>query len=256
MDVAGIAAGIAKDIAARRTFRLSEGLDGMGMEKAYALQDALTALRGGPEVVGGYKLAFNSAGSQAYYKLAEGCIAPVYRCDLRKNGAILRRADFHSLAIEPEICLELGADLEYRPGLTVSEAMAAVAAICPAVEVMDLRGAFDLDPSAAQAVAQGIYSAGAVLGARLTPDRLAARHGVEARLHIGGAVAGSGFDSAPQDPGEGLVWAAGALARRGLQLRAGMILLCGTLLPVREITTPGQVLAEMGAFGSVNFTVV
>jgi 2-keto-4-pentenoate hydratase len=111
------------------------------------------------------KLAFNSVASRSYYGLGEGCIAPLFARDIRQEGTTLQLADFHSLVIEPEICLQLGRDLDHIPGLTTAQAMAAVAAIRPAVEVMDPRGAFALDPSAAQAVAQGIHTAGAVLGA-------------------------------------------------------------------------------------------
>lgn len=226
------------------------------MDRAYAVQDAVTMLRGGSPAVGGYKLAFNSVASRSYYGLGEGCIAPLFARDIRQEGTTLRLADFHSLVIEPEICLQLGRDLDHVPGLTAAQAMAAVAAIRPAVEVMDPRGAFALDPSAAQAVAQGIHTAGVVLGAPVSPDLLSARHGITTRLVVAGAEMGARVDGAPQDPAEALVWAASALARRGLGLRAGMILMCGTHLPVQAITQPGAVRVEMGVFGSVGFSVV
>jgi 2-keto-4-pentenoate hydratase len=253
-----IARDIAADIDAGRPFRLFPALDaGPGaMDRAYAVQDALTLLRGGPMALAGYKLAFNGAASRDYYGLTEGCIAPIYTRDIRHDGAVLHLADFHSLVIEPEICLELGADLEPGPGLTTVKAMAAVAAIRPAVEVMDHRGAFALDPSAAQAVAQGVHTAGAVLGATVSPDVLALRHTITTRLMLAEAEVGARADGAPQDPAEALVWAAEALSRRGLALRAGMILMCGTHLPVQAITTPCAVRAEMGAFGTVGFSVV
>ena len=252
---------IAADIAAGRDFRLFAALDPTEgdpatMEHAYAVQDALTGLRGGAAAVGGYKLAFNSAASRVYYQLTEGCIAPIHARDIRQVGATLRLEHFHSLVIEPEICLELGQDLDHRPGLTRAEAMAAVSAIRPAIEVMDHRGALALDPSAAQAVAQGIYAAGAVLGPPVSPDLLAARHGITTRLTVAGAEAGARLDGAPQDPAEALVWAVAALARRGLRLRAGMILMCGTHLPVCPVTLPGAVAADMGLLGSVGFFVV
>ncbi|QYK42188.1 MAG: hypothetical protein KF887_03400 [Paracoccaceae bacterium] len=257
-DAQAMAQEIAADIAGGRGFRLFGGLDDdpAALDRAYAVQDALTGLRGGAAAVGGYKLAFNSAASRVYYGLAEGCIAPLYARDIRQDGAVLRLADFHSLVIEPEICLELGADLPHRPDMTPEEAMAAVAAIRPAVEVMDHRGAFALDPSAAQAVAQGIYTAGVVLGAPVSPGLLPARHRTTTRLAIAGAEVGARLDGAPQDPAEGLVWAAGALARRGFRLRAGMILMCGTHLPVHPVAAPAAVLVEMDGFGSVGFSVV
>jgi 2-keto-4-pentenoate hydratase len=252
-----IARGIAADIAAGRLFRIIPELAGAdAMDSAYAVQDALTPLRGGQAAVAGYKLAFNSAASRDYYGLAEGCIAPIYARDIRQDGAILRLADFHSLVIEPEICLELGADLDHHPGLSAAQAMAAVVAIRPAVEVMDPRGALAQDPSAAQAVAQGIHTAGAVLGAPVSPDLLPARHGITTRLMLAGAEVGAKTDAAPQDPAEALVWAARALSRRGLALRKGMILMCGTHLPVQAVAAPCAVRAEMGLFGAVEFSVV
>jgi 2-oxo-3-hexenedioate decarboxylase/2-keto-4-pentenoate hydratase len=256
IDVQQAAAAIADDIAAGRTFRAPPGPPVADMAAAYAVQDALTALRGGAGAIGGFKLAFNGAAARAYYGLAEPCIAPVWRRDIRQDGATLRLAEFHALAIEPEIVLELGRDLDHRPGMTAADAMQAVAAIRPAIEVMDHRGAFAQDPPAALAVAQGIHSAGAVLGAPVPPARLAERHGIVTRLLIDGAEAGARPDGAPQDPAEGLVWAAAALAARGQRLRAGMILLCGTHLPVRTVAAPGRITVDMGGFGTVGFSLV
>lgn len=255
-DALAMAQLVAVDLAGSRAFRLIGGLESAAIDLAYSVQDALTGLRGGTDAVGGYKLAFNSAGSRSYYGLYEGCIAPLYRRDVRVDGTTLRRAGFHSLVIEPEICLELGTDLHHRHGLTPKEALRAVIAMRPTIEVLDHRGAFALDPSAAQAVAQGIYTGGGDAG-RAGRTRDAGRaSGYRTRLSVGGVEVGAQLDGAPQDPAAGLVWAAGALARRGLRLQAGMILMCGTHLPVQAVTEPGAVQVDMGIFGSVGFSVV
>jgi 2-keto-4-pentenoate hydratase len=69
-------------------------------------------------------------------------------------------------------------------------------------------------------------------------------------------LAASGGEGAPQDPLEGLVWAARTLALRGRPLRAGMILPCGTHLPVQAVDRPGTVRATMGELGTVGFSLV
>jgi len=46
------------------------------------------------------------------------------------------------------------------------------------------------------------------------------------------------------------------MARRGLRLQAGMILMCGTHLPVQAIGEAGAVRVYMGIFGSMSFSVV
>ena len=67
---------------------------------------------------------------------------------------------------------------------------------------------------------------------------------------------GAQLEGAPQDPVAGLVGAARAMARRGLRLQAGMILMCGTHLPVQAIGEAGAVRVYMGIFGSMSFSVV
>ncbi|MFN3644450.1 MAG: 2-keto-4-pentenoate hydratase [Gemmobacter sp.] len=249
------AAQVAQAIEAGAPFALLPPLD---LDAAYVVQDALTRRRlgaAGMAGLAGYKLAFNSPAAMAHNGLHEPCIAPLYRQDIRQDGATLRQAGFRALVVEPEIALELGADLTgERPDR--SAAMAALRGFRPAIEVMDHRGAFALAPSAAQAVAQGIFTAGAVLGPLVAPSRLAERHGMETALWLDERCIGRALDAAPQDPLDGLVWAARALAARGWPLTAGMILLCGTHLPVQAVNEPASVRATIGDFGSVGFSLV
>lgn len=194
--------------------------DGPPLAAAYAVQEATLRLRlAGAEDLAGWKLAFNSAGSMAFNGLAEPCIAPIFRAGVVGDGAALR-------------------------------------AVRPAIELMDHRGAFAARAPAGQAVAQGTRNIGAVLGPPCDPAVLDRREAVEMALYIDDARIGAVREAAPPEALEGLVWAAQTLAARAWPLRAGMILMCGTHLPVQALERPGAVRVTMSGLGEVGFSLV
>ncbi len=246
---------IADDIRERRPFEPREG-DIATLEQAYRAQaevtSILSAARPGRRIAG-YKIAFNRLSSRDYYGLAEPCYAPIFSDEVYSSGVSLDRADFLDPVIEPEIAIRLAAPLT---GSEDDAALrAAVAVFLPAIELMDVRGAFAHDPSAAAAVAQRIYSRGAVLGdgpARLAVDAA----GIIARLTVDDAVTGEAKGAAPQPPLEALGWLNVRLAKDGLPLERGMVVLTGAHLPGFAIERPGPVTVDMEPLGSVSVTFI
>ncbi len=260
-DIDALGRSVAVDIVASRPFRAVPLPDGPPLAASYAVQDAmlrarLSALPVDGEALAGWKLAFNSAESMARNGLHEPCIAPVLRVGLLLCGGALRADAVLNLVVEPEFCLELGADLPPDGKVSPDAARAALRAVRPAIELMDHRGAFAQGAPAAQAVAQGIWNIGAVLGRPSDVAVLEHRRKIVTELRLDGERVAAARDAAPQDPIEGLVWAARALAARGWQLRAGMILLCGTHLPVQAVDRPCDISVKMGPLGEVAFSLV
>ena len=247
---------IANDIRERKPFQLS-GIADLDLQQAYAVQDAVVVQLGGDaqhRAVGGYKLAFNKQASFDYYGITEPCSAPVLADHVLSSGSSVRLDASRELVIEPEIAVVLGKDLP-ASGLTSEQAKSAISHYVAAFELLDARGAFALDPSAAEAVAQGVYNVGAVLGAiRLTPDEVDLAT-LPVSLTLGSAEPMEARGAAPQHPVEAVCWLANHLGARGHRLKAGMIVLCGTHLPAQTIRQTGLIQLAMGPLGSVELAV-
>jgi 2-keto-4-pentenoate hydratase len=226
------------------------------LANAYRIQDEVTdALLGDRpgRKIAGYKIAFNRPNSLDYYTLAEPCFAPLFSDQIHPSGIELPLAAFRELVIEPEIAVRLAAPLD---GHEERAAVAAAIAAClPAIELMDVRGAFAHDPSAAAAVAQRIYSQGAVLGLESpigSPDPSV----VTASLDVDGIRRGEATGAAPQDPIDAVAWLAGRLARDGRRLEAGMVVLTGAHLPGHALPKRCEVRVGLAPLGDVLLRVV
>lgn len=225
------------------------------LDAAYRIQrDVTRALREGHagRRIAGYKIAFNRQSSMDYYRLQEPCHAPLFSDQIYETGVELPVASFRDLVIEPEIALRLRAGLTGRE--TLSEVADAIDAWLPAIEIMDARGAFPRDPSAAAAVAQRVHNEGAVLGmASVGPFDMA---DIVVSVKIEGETVGSAAANAPQAPLEAVHWLAQRLARDGLTLDAGMVVLTGAHLPGKAIAGTGRVEVELAPLGRVTMDLV
>lgn len=227
-----------------------------GIEHAYRIQTEVTAAllseRPGRRIAG-YKIGFNKRSSMDYYGMSEPCYAPMFSDEIHASDVTLAMAGFNDLVIEPEIAVRLRAPL--AGGEDDAAVAAAIGALLPAIEVMDPRGAFAHDPSAAATIAQRVHSKGAVIGPETAGAALDVA-GITARLTVAGAAAGEAKGAAPQTPVDAVSWLAGRLAKDGLPLDAGMIVMTGTHLPARRTSELGQVLVTMEPLGSVSMTLV
>lgn len=253
-EMDALAETIASDVIEQRPFDPHGEAVGTDLDLAYRVQEKvvrrLMAHRPG-RAIGGYKLAFNKASSFAYYGITEPCLAPVFGDRIVRSGAQLDGGAYRELVIEPELIVTLAADV--AAGADHAAVAAAIGLVQPGFELMDARGAFAHDPSAAEAVAQGIYNAGAVVGDPGVAIEALDPAAIETTVTIDGAVVGQAVGAAPQHPVDAVAWVAGALAARGERLKSGMIVLCGTHLPTRTITAPADIRVDMSGLGRAEF---
>ncbi len=225
-----------------------------GLVHAYDIQKKVTAAlleRQPGRRIAGYKIAFNRPSSMGHYGLSEPCYAPLFSDQIHVGSATLPFRLFRDPVIEPEIAIRLAATLaghENDAGLD-----AAIGTLLPAIEVMDVRGAFARDPSAAAAVAQRIHSEGAVIGEAGGPPTLDIAE-VVARLQVDGATQGEARGAAPQTPADALRWLSRRLAADGLPLQAGMIVLTGAHLPGFALKAPCVVSVNIAPLGTVSLS--
>jgi 2-keto-4-pentenoate hydratase len=235
MDHAALATELLRQHEAREQSRPLPGLARADMLGAYAIQRNFVKLlraRTGAAPVG-YKIGLTSKRMQAMCGIDHPIGGVVLAHRQHASGITLNAADFGRIGLEFEIGMRIGKDLPASAApFTQDKVAAAVAAVCPAVEVVDDRRADYKILEVASLVADNSWNAGIVLGDWHTtwPDLEAVRGAV--RLNGTEVDAGHGRDVLGH-PFAPLVWLAEHLAQTGEGLRAGDIVLTGSLVTTR-----------------------
>jgi 2-oxo-3-hexenedioate decarboxylase/2-keto-4-pentenoate hydratase len=222
--------------------------------EGYRIQDAVHAVMAGqvgPLV--GYKIGCTSAVMQNYLGIPHPCGGGVFSRGVHSSGVNLRHGDFVRVGVECEIAVRLGRDLTPTTSAFTADTVAgAIDAYHPAIEIVDDRYADWRTIGAPTLVADDFFAAGCVLGKPVSraaaPDLLdvagvAAINGVEVGRGSGADVLGH--------PHAALAWLANHLAAQRKNLRAGQIVLTGSLVQTMWLNAGDQVLMKMSGLGTV-----
>ena len=217
---------------------------------AYAIQDKLReALVARGEKVIGWKAGFTNNATQTAF----GATAPV--CGfLLANGVYSSPAEvplgrFTQIAVEAEVAFVMREDLA-GPGITPPRTLAAVDGALPALELIDAR--WSGKAIATDVIADGVYANAIVLGAPLTPVRhldlaleglVYEMNGAIAATNTAAEVLGS--------PANSLAWIANTLGARGLGLKAGDVVMSGSVSILLRPKAGESVRATFTRLGSV-----
>jgi 2-keto-4-pentenoate hydratase len=218
-------------IAARREPRIiapPSATRPLTVPEAYAVQDRLReALVAAGERVVGWKAGFTSRAAQAQFQVAEPVSGFLLAAGVFPAGGEVPFARFASLAVEAEVAFVMREDLA-GPGVTAPRAMLATAGAVPALELVDFRHAGS--PVGTDVVADGVYASAIVLGSALTPvgHLDLALEGLVYELN-GAVVATNTAAEVMGSPANSLAWLANHLGARGLGLRAGDIVMSGSV---------------------------
>ena len=218
----------------REPFRnLPDDLRPGTMAEAYKAQEAYSRLAEPLYgMVGGAKIATTTRVMQRLMGIAHPCSGVIFARTIHSSGARLQTTDFVNLRIECEIALKLGADLPASGAPWTSEAAAlAVAGAMPAFELIEDRHANYAHTDVFSMIVENCWNGGVVVAAP-KPIPVTALAGVSCHLTVDGKIAGEG---AAEDPGATLAWLANHLAQRGRDLKAGMVVITGSLIPTVSI---------------------
>jgi 2-oxo-3-hexenedioate decarboxylase/2-keto-4-pentenoate hydratase len=249
----------ARTIAAARRGR--EPLQALGPEIAprdeaegYRIQEAVHAVMAadvGPLV--GYKIGCTSQVMQRYLGIPHPCGGGVFAKGVHSSGVSLRHGDYVCGGVECEIAVRLARDLTPTgTAFTADTVAGAIDAYHPAIEIVDDRYADWRSIGASTLVADDFFAAGCVLGQPVpraaAPDLLdvvgiAFINGVEVGRGTGADVLGH--------PHAALAWLANHLAAQRKSLRAGQIVLTGSLVQTIWLNAGDKVVMEMSGLGSV-----
>ncbi|HXH82293.1 MAG TPA: fumarylacetoacetate hydrolase family protein [Candidatus Tectomicrobia bacterium] len=223
----------------------------LDLDEAYRLQDALRGTllaRGGR--LAGWKAGFTTAALQQQFGVSEPVCGFLLAGDVFPSGVELPASRFVGLAVEAEVALVLARDLA-GPGVTPAHAALAVGGAVAALELVDFR--YDGAARGTDIVAEGVYANAVVLGHALTPIA-----GVDLALeglvyeHNGVVVATSTAAEVMGNPLVSLAWVANHLGGRGLGLRAGEVVMTGSVSKVLRAKAGDAVRATFTRLGSVS----
>lgn len=222
----------------------------LSLDDAYAIQGALeTALVERGERVIGWKVGLTNAAFQQAWGMTEPVSAFMLGSGVFSSGDAVPAARFAGLGLEIEVAFQLRADLA-GPGVTAASALLAVEGALPAFELIDVR--YSGKPRAVDLVADGVFANAIVLGRPLTPvgglDLALEGMVYEENGHIAATATAA---EVLGNPLVSLAWLANALGRRGRGLRAGDVVLSGSISKIFRPKAGDSVRAAFTRLGSV-----
>jgi 2-keto-4-pentenoate hydratase len=206
---------------------------------AYDIQDRYVALlRGENGDAVGYKVGLTSAAMQAFCGIDHPIAGVVLARRVHQSGVTVRRSDFGRLGLEFEIAVRIKSDVPAtgRP-YTAELIQPHIGGVCAAIELVDDRDADYTNLDVLTLLADNSWNSGIVLSefaakwpqlenvlGRATKDNVAIGEG------HGRDILGHPFNS--------VAWLATQLASRGVGLKAGQVVMTGsvmkTLFPMED----------------------
>ncbi|NJN15079.1 MAG: 2-keto-4-pentenoate hydratase [Oscillochloris sp.] len=225
-------------------------------EDAYRVQAALIELKIalGRGIVG-RKGGATNPGAQAAFGLSQAVYATLFDHGAVVNGGVIELSELIHPRLECEVAFRLGADLR-GPGQTPESAAAAVAELLAAFEVVDAR-TVGWQAKMLDMIADNVFQARYVLG-----DQGVSLAGIDPAtitvtlLHNGESAAQASGANVLGSPLNALAWLANRMADHGAYLRAGDLVLAGSLTPLTPIAPGDRFEAVFDHLGSVRVSFV
>jgi 2-oxo-hept-3-ene-1,7-dioate hydratase len=235
--------------------QVSKTWPAMDIDDAYAVQ-ALWAdakLRGGSRIVG-HKIGLTSRAMQMASKMNEPDYGVLLDDMLYSDWSKIPASRFLMPRLEVELAFVLGKAIDGRARhVTVYDVLDATAYVSPALEIIDYRT--EVPRSICDTIADNAAAAAIVTGGRVVRPMDVDLRWVAATLSKNGVIEESGVSAAVMGhPALGIVWLANKLARHGIALEAGHILLSGSFTRPTAVAAGDTIAADFGPLGTIGVT--
>lgn len=224
-------------------------------DEGYAIQDALheRLSKAGRGPITGWKIGCTTPTMQSYLSIRNPCAGGVFAQTVHRSHAVLRHSDYQRVGVECEIAIRLGRDLPRRADLIDRARVGkAIAAVMAAIEIVEDRYVDYPVLDAPTLIADDFFGSGCVLGTEHAGLERLELGAISARMLIDGREVGRGSGSdILGDPLAALEWLAVRRARSGSFLRAGEIVLLGSLVQTNWIASGQTIIVENDPLGTV-----
>ena len=227
--------------------------------EGYAIQDELADLlvpHLGPVV--GYKIGCTSKALQAFMHITSPCAGTMFAATEVVSGGKLQLADYVQPALECEIGVRLGADLDPKDAkIDRRRAAGAIAGVYTSIEIVDEHFVDYRAVGVPSLIADNFMNAGFVRGVErsdVDPMELDRAHG---QTLVNGSRIGEGYGrDVLGHPLDVVVWLANECASRGKPLRAGTLVTTGSVVPPYYVRRGDVVIMRNDMLGDASVTVV
>ena len=228
--------------------------------EAYEVQGAYQgALSGEYGAVAGYKIAYTTTALQQSSGISEPVAGVILANNVRQSPAALNATDFLQPGIECEVGVRMGRDLPASGAPYDRDGVSgAVEAVMTAFEVVDNRRTQgqDTQTQLLTTIASNILNVGIVLGEPVADWRGIHLAGCRGYMEINGELVGEGMGSDVMGhPLEPLAWLANNLASRGQELKAGMVVITGSIVSPKWLEPGDSALIEIEGLGKAELSV-
>ena len=237
---------------------LPDGISPRDINEAYDIQEAFHELlfpeRG---AIVGYKVALTTTVMQQMVGFGHPASGAVFTSGVHHSPVSINASDYVHVGAECEIAMLLEQDLPASVAPYDRESVArAVAALMPAFELVDDRGADYTDLYFLNVAADNSWNAGIVLGEAVIDGQDIDLVAATGTMTINGQPAGVGTGGdVLGHPLEALAWLANNLAERGKSLQKDMIVMTGSIVSTKFLNKGDEVHFEIDTLGDVLLTV-
>lgn len=222
--------------------------------EAYDIQEMIVQMKleEGQRIIGP-KMGLTSQAKMKQMNVNEPIYGYIFDKMVVRDG-IIRLHDFIHPKVEAEIAFVLGKDVS-GPGITGAQVLAATEYVVPALEVIDSRYT-DFKFTLPDVIADNASSSGVVFGSTLKRPEHFELDLVGVTLRINGQIKDLGAGAAVVGhPANSVAMLANMLARKGLKLKAGQVILTGGITGAHLLSANDHVSATFDGMGTVEFTV-
>jgi 2-oxo-hept-3-ene-1,7-dioate hydratase len=198
----------------------------------------------------GWKIGFNDRASQERLSLREPVIGFMHRDGMLESGATFVASPGSTIKAEMEIAIRIGRDV--HSGSTTDEAEAAIAALAPAFEIVDVTHPLE----GIEALLRGnLYHAAVVIGAEVASVPRDPRSTIHGRLRVeGGVERVTETARLPERFGDLVRVAADTLGRHGERLCAGDWIISGSIVEPLAIEPGSRIQGEIAPFEPISLS--
>ena len=237
--------------AERGVYYPAEWRDKLSLDDGYRVQLAILGrLRARGETQAGWKVGLTAPAIQAQFGVHEPVFGFLLQSGARPSGTVFTHAELIRPGFENELCLTIGHTLR-GPNVTLEQARAAIAAVAPALEIVETRG--DLTGQLPLALADNSQQKAFVTGPAhpQPPEGFALSEATVEVLVNGHSLERASGTEVLGDPAASVAWLANKLAEFDLNLEAGMQIMSGSFTRQYPVAPGDHVEAHFEPFGSV-----
>jgi 2-keto-4-pentenoate hydratase len=224
--------------------------DRLTLDEAYRIQLALIERRctqGERQI--GWKVGLTSKAIQQQFGFHEPCFGCIL--ETRPSGHVFAAGELIRPGFETELCVRLGRPLAGE--VSPEEVRAATAVVYPSFEITETRG----DPrQIALMLADNAQQRSVVLGEPVALAPALWLDQVEVQVELNGSNVAAGVGAAVlDDPLNSVAWLARKLGEYGRSLRAGEVVMTGSLVRQFPLAPGDRASASFSGVGTVEFRI-